>query len=267
MSERAWARAAIPPAHAEALEQVHMLSLHPAIAALLLASCAGSPQPPPTHATVHTADHTAAEADGVGDVDRRSLDHHFASPEAFASEWNDPARDEWQKPSEIVAALALSGGGAVADLGTGTGYLIEPLRAAVGAGGRVLALDVEPAMIAFLEVRGADEGWDNVEARLSAHDDPTLAPESVDAVVTLNTWHHVAERTAFAEKIRAGLTEGGRFVVVDFIPEPTEGHGPPLEMRLAPQVVADELEAAGFSAAVIEETLPRHYIVVGTRQP
>ena len=244
---------------------------HPALAALLLASCAGSPQPPPTHATDHAIEHAVEpaveEIDGAGDVDRRSLDHHFVSPEAFASEWNDPARDEWQKPAEIVAALVLSSGGTVADLGTGTGYLIEPLRAAVAPGGRVLALDVEPAMIAFLEGRGGDEGWDNVEVRLSAHDDPTLAPESVDAVVTLNTWHHVAERTAFAERVRAGLTEGGRFVVVDFIPEPTEGHGPPVAMRLAPEVVADELEAAGFSATVLEETLPRHYIVVGTRQP
>jgi len=220
---------------------------------LMLTGCAASKQVPP------------AQPNDGGDVDRRAMDHQFTSPEAFASNWNDPSRDAWQKPQEIVAALGLTNGGRVADLGAGTGYLIEFLRSAVGSSGHVIALDVEPAMVTYLEERQSEAGWANVEARRSSHDDPKLSPGSVDAVVTLNTWHHVSERTEFARKIHAGLTEGGRFVIVDFITDPTEGQGPPMEMRLAPERVAAELEAAGFSATIIEETLPRHYIVVATR--
>lgn len=38
-----------------------------------------------------------------------------------------------------------------------------------------------------------------------------------------------------------------------------------MEMRLSSEAVVAELEAAGFTAAVLEETLPRHYIVIGAR--
>lgn len=228
--------------------------LGPASLALsLLTGCAASEPVSPSH-TSHD-----------GDVDRRAMDHHFASPQAYASAWNDSSRDAWQKPQEILAALQLTEGGRVADLGVGTGYLVEYLRSAVGPDGQVLALDVEPAMVAYLEQRKSEAGWANVEVRRSTHRDPKLSARSVDAVVTLNTWHHVTERTDFARKIRTGLREGGRFVIVDFITGPTEGQGPPMKMRLEPDRVVDELAAAGFSATIIEETLPRHYIVVATR--
>ncbi len=200
-------------------------------------------------------------------VDRRAMDHHFKAPEALAQEWNDPSRHAWQKPKEILDAMAIEPGATVADLGAGTGYLIEPLAAAVGEDGLVVALDVEPAMLEFLEKRRSEEQWSNVEVRKSAHHDPYLSAASVDAIVTLNTWHHVDGRRRFAEKLYAALKDGGRFVVVDFIAESTEGRGPPLEMRLAPTDVVRELEAAGFSAEIRPESLPRHYIVVATRNP
>ncbi len=213
----------------------------------------------------HNQESPGTHAGHHGDVDRRAMDHHFAKPEEFAKEWNDPARDAWQKPEEIVEALELDPGATVADLGAGTGYLIESLRRAVGEEGQVLALDVEPAMIEFLKERSAAAGWTNVRAVESAHDDPKLAAGSVNGVVTLNTWHHVDARQAFAAKLYDGLAEGGRFVVVDFLPESTEGRGPPPEMRLAAESVVRELESAGFQAEIVEETLPRHYIVVGTK--
>lgn len=223
------------------------------LSALFLSSCAGASQTPST------------QPPAGDDFDRRSMDHHFETPETFAKEWNDPSRDEWQKPDEIIASLGIMPGATVVDLGAGTGYLTEFLRSAVGPDGRVLALDVAPAMVEFLKERGSKAGWDNVEVRPSTHNDPQLASTSVTAIVTLNTWHHVADRTSFAKKLYAALENEGRFVIVDFIPEPTEGHGPPLEMRLEPDAIVTELEAAGFSATVIDETLPRHYIVVGTR--
>lgn len=193
------------------------------------------------------------------------MDHHFAEPKAYAAEWDSPERDAWQKPAEIVAALGLQSGETVAELGSGTGYLIESLRSAVGSTGKVVALDMQPAMIAYLQARAAKSQWTNVQARQTAADNPGLAPASVDAVVTLNTWHHVAERTAYARQVLAALKPGGRFVIVDFLAEPTEGHGPPLAMRLPAEKVIAELTAAGFAAKVADETMPRHYLTVATK--
>jgi len=58
--------------------------------------------------------------------------HAFADPEERAKKWNDPERDKWQYPEEIVAALALKPGATVADIGAGTGYMVAHLSKAVG---------------------------------------------------------------------------------------------------------------------------------------
>ena len=63
-------------------------------------------------------------------------------------------------------------------------------------------------------------------------------------MITLNTWHHISERVAYAKKVHAGLKRGGRFVVVDS--EVDAEMGPPKEMRLAAKRVVEELQAGGF---------------------
>lgn len=191
--------------------------------------------------------------------------HHFADPQRFVAAWNDPARDEWQKPDEIVAAAELGDGDVVVDLGAGTGYLVPHLATAVGDSGTVIAADVEQAMLTFLDETAVENGWTNVQTHLSAYDDPALEPASVDAIVTLNVWHHVSDRTAYAERALAALKPGGVFAIVDFLDEETEGFGPPLRMRLSEEEVVEELTAAGFEVEVVEETMPRHYVVRGRR--
>jgi predicted methyltransferase len=190
---------------------------------------------------------------------------HFADPERFVAAWNSPERDAWQKPDEIVAALGVSPGATVVDLGAGTGYLLPPLSRAVGPSGEVIALEVEAAMIGFIDEAAKREGWTNVHTHAGAYDDPKLPPQSVDAVVTLNVWHHVSERPAYASRVLATLKPGGAFVIVDFLKERTEGFGPPMDMRLTADDVAADLRAGGFEVDLVEETLPRHYIVRGRR--
>jgi predicted methyltransferase len=190
---------------------------------------------------------------------------HFSDPSQYVPAWNDPARDAWQKPEEIVAALRVSPGATVVDLGAGTGYLVPALSRAVGPTGAVVALDIEPAMLTFLQDAATRDGWTNVRTHAAAPDDPKLAPASVDAVVTLNTWHHIENRGAYAAKLLAAIKPGGSFVVVDFLKEQTDGFGPPLEMRLTAEDVAADLRAGGFEVEVVSETMPRHYVVRGRR--
>jgi ubiquinone/menaquinone biosynthesis C-methylase UbiE len=190
------------------------------------------------------------------------LGHRFRSAEEWAKVFDDPARDAWQKPEEVVALTKIDPAMVVVDVGAGTGYFELRLSRAVGPSGRVLALDVEPDMIRYLKERGAREGWTNVEARLAATDDPDLSDASVDRVLVVDTWHHVPERVAYAKKLRAALRAKGRVVVVDFTKESTMG--PPPEHRLSPQSVRDELAAAGLETEIVDEDLPEQYVVVGS---
>lgn len=179
--------------------------------------------------------------------------------ERFAAIFDAPDRDEWQKPEELVAQMALTPGTVVADLGAGTGYFLGRLSEAVGPEGRVDALDVEPAMVAHMQERAAREGLENVIARVIEMDDPGLDDASVDAILIVDTWHHIAERPSYAAKLLRALKPGGVVWVVDFTLDAPQG--PPVEMRLAPEQTIRELTEGGFSAQVVNETMPHQYLV------
>ena len=151
----------------------------------------------------------------------------------------------------------------MADIGAGTGYLVAHLSRAVGQGGEVIAIDVETSMIEYLAKRKGELGPATISPRKVSAESPALKASSVDGAVTLNTWHHIGSRRSYAEKVFEGLKPGGRFVVVEF--EVDADQGPPESMRLEPEVVLEELRGAGFEAEQIEEAMPRHYMIVGTR--
>ena len=79
-------------------------------------------------------------------------------PQAYIASLEDPARDAYQKPHEVLKALALREGEVVADIGAGSGYFTVRFARAVGDTGRVYAVDVSPDMIRHLNRRVRDEG-------------------------------------------------------------------------------------------------------------
>ena len=159
--------------------------------------------------------------------------------------------------------MGIEPGMKVVDLGAGTGYFLSYLSKAAGKKGRVLALDPEPDMVRFMAQRAKREKMANVEPRRIPFDDPKLEPASVDRVLIVNTWHHIGERAAYAGKLERALKPGGRVYVVDFTRDSPSG--PPVEERLEPQQVMSELGGGGLQAELMEETLPRQYVVVGRK--
>lgn len=188
----------------------------------------------------------------------------FSEVERFARHFDDPKRDAWQKPESVIHHLGLVQGQTVADLGAGTGYFEAYLSRAVGPRGKVLALDVEPNMVLYMQKRAKKAGLGNVEARRVTPDDPGLAPESTDRILIVDTWHHIGQREAYAEKLRQALKPGGSVLVVDFTSE--SDIGPPKEHRLSEEQVKTELAAGGLEAEIVKEDLPKQYLVRGTRR-
>lgn len=219
---------------------------------LFTAGC-GAPAAPPHNP--HGAHH-ASHADGAS-----PLVHRFERAADWAPIFDDPARDEWQRPADVVTALDVTPGMTVADVGAGTGYFVPWLSRAVGPAGAVLAVDVEPDMVRHVEARARREGLSNVRAQLGSPRDPGLAPASVDRVLVVDTWHHVPDRRAFAAKLRAALRPGGKILIVDFRPDARRG--PPAHHRLDPAEIARDLEAAGLAARVLSPGLPEQAMVLG----
>jgi predicted methyltransferase len=196
-----------------------------------------------------------------GERGKGPLVHRFEKADDWAPVFDDPARDAWQQPDKVVAALALAPGMSVADVGAGTGYFEGKLAVAVGPQGKVLAVDVEPDMVRYLTERAARENTPNVTAVLATPDDPKLAPASVDRILIVDTWHHIPDRVAYGKKLAAALRPGGFVLVVDFTEDTTRG--PPKHHRIPPAQVASELEQAGLAASTVEAGLPDQFAVKG----
>lgn len=233
------------------------------LAVVLLAACGGSPPPPPPTSSAPPGTHAghAPPAHNHTDHTGGGMHHGFKNAEDWVKVFDDPARDAWQEPERVVAALALTPAMTVADIGAGTGYFTVRIARAVPQG-HVIATDLEPDMVRYLGERAQREGFSNVRAILTPADDPQLAPNSVDRILVADVWHHVDGRLAYARKLASALKPGGQLVIVDFKLDATRG--PPAKFRLAPDAVIAELASAGLTAKVALE-LADQYVISASR--
>ena len=185
-------------------------------------------------------------------------EHRFQDAERWARVFDDPARDAWQKPDDVVRALALAPEALVADLGSGTGYFAVRLARAVPKG-HVYGADVEPDMVRHLAERGRREGLANLTSVAATPGDPRL-PRAVDLVLVVNTYHHIAERSAYFDRLRSSLRPGGRVAIIDFLPDAPAG--PPRHARIPAAFVKEEMGRAGYGLMTEHTFLPHQYFLV-----
>ena len=174
-----------------------------------------------------------------------------------------PERDAYQKPDQVMAALAFRPGERVADIGAGSGYFARRISKAVGPAGVVWAIDIAPDVLEYLEARARREGLANVRIQRVQPDDPQLPAGGVDTILMVDTLHYVKDRGAYARKLRAGLAPGGRVVVIDFLPKSPEERswGPPPEQKLSREEVDVAMAEAGLVPAQVHEFLTEQFFV------
>jgi ubiquinone/menaquinone biosynthesis C-methylase UbiE len=182
-------------------------------------------------------------------------------PVAYAASLDDPARDAYQKPDEVLKALGLRPGEVVADIGAGSGYFALRFAKAVGDRGRVFAVDVSPDMVRLLNRRVRDAGIRNVVTILSDPGDPLLPDASVDRFVIVDTWHHIEDQAKYLGLLKRMLKAGGQVVHIDFQKRELPV-GPPAAMKIAREDVVRQMEEAGFRLAAEHGFLPHQYFLV-----
>jgi len=130
----------------------------------------------------------------------------------------EAVRDEWQRPAEVIEALGVKPGAAVVDLGCGSGYFSLKLSDPVGKDGKVIAEDIRRLSLAFLWMRIFRKSKQNITVLLGKVDNPHLRPQSVNAVLILNTYHEFTAAQRILEHVHESLIPGGRVVIVDRSP-------------------------------------------------
>jgi predicted methyltransferase len=182
-----------------------------------------------------------------------------------AAQLDQPSRDAWQKPAEVVTSLKLHEANVVADIGTGSGYFVPYLSRAVGTSGRVYAIDIQPEMLAFVQRKITELDLTNVTTVLSQEADTRLERESVDLALMVDVFHELGSPESLLSNIRTVLKPGGRLTIIDFeIDSEADRVGPPLSHRVPKERLIAEVEQVGFSLVETIDLLPYQYFLVFT---
>ncbi len=172
-----------------------------------------------------------------------------------------PDRDIWQRPDQIMDALAIAEAAVVADIGAGAGWFTIRLARRVGPNGIVYAEDVQSEAVTAISRRVTAEGLSNVKPVLGQIGDPKLPAASLHAALIVDAYHESEERVPLLRNLAKSLRRDGRIGVVDFKLE-GGGPGPPSDERVSPEVVIHEAKSAGLRLLSQETFLQFQYFLI-----
>jgi len=184
------------------------------------------------------------------------INQPFKNPDVkgFIQKFESPEREVYVKRNEIVAALGLTSGMAVADVGAGTGLFTRLIAEKVGPKGRVYAVDVAQSFLAHIARDARKRGYDQVVTALATQDSTSLPEGSVDLVFLSDVYHHLERPEKTLASIYRALRPGGGLVVIDF--DRVEGRSSAFvlkHVRAGKAVVIKEIERAGFTSVATPE--------------
>jgi ubiquinone/menaquinone biosynthesis C-methylase UbiE len=200
---------------------------------LSLAACSGAP----------TTDESASVKPGIN--------NDFLDPQLDVGKYEQrfevESREIFSQRARIASLVPIDAGGAVADVGAGTGLFTWMFAQKTGPNGKVYAVDIAPKFVDHLRQTAEAKRMGQVEAVLCTERSAELPENSVDAIFVCDTYHHFEYPQATLASLLQALRPGGTLVVVDFIREPGVSRPWILEhVRAGMAEVKAEIEAAGF---------------------
>lgn len=174
--------------------------------------------------------------------------------------WLDrPSRVLQERPQAAVDQLDLKPTDIVADIGAGSGYFTTRLAKRVPQG-RVLAVDVQPEMLALLQQKLADQAIENIDLVLGQVDNPNLPADTLDVALMVDAYHEFAYPHDMMTSVVAALKPGGRVVLAEYRAEN------PMVMikrlhKMSEAQVKREMAAVGLRWLKTEDVLPEQHLL------
>ena len=164
----------------------------------------------------------------------------------------------------LLKELNLKPTDVVADIGAGTGFFSFQLAKKVSKG-QVLAVDIQPEMIAALQANKRRFNAPNVRPILGTTTNPALPTDSVDVVLIVDAYHEFDHPREMGQAIRRALRPGtGRLALVEYR---AEDPNVPIK-RIHKMSVAQarkEMASVGLELVETVETLPQQHLLLFRR--
>ena len=194
----------------------------------------------------------------------RELNKSF---DADLQQWTDRFEHEgraiYDKRYEILDALSLKPGLAVADIGAGSGLISRLIAQRVGGEGTVYAVDIAKNMVDYIARTSKEQGLANIKAVLGDPKSPKLAPASVDRICIIDAYHHFEYPAEMLAEIKKALRPDGVLVLIDFKRIEGVSRDYILKMVRAGQgTFTDEFQNAGFELVERRDDMfPENYLL------
>lgn len=171
-----------------------------------------------------------------------------------------PSRGWEERPQLAIDALNLKPTDVIADIGAGTGYFSFRLARFVPQG-KVLAVDIQPEMLALIEERQQQEGINNIKRVLGTVDNPNLPENSLDLVLMVDAYHEFEYPYEMMQGIYQALKPSGRVVLLEYIREN------PLVLiktlhKMSQKQVKKEMAAIGLTWKETLNVLPQQHLMI-----
>ncbi len=187
--------------------------------------------------------------------------------DADASQWTARFEHEgraiYDKRYEILDEMHLKPGMDVADIGAGSGLFARLIAQRVAPGGTVYAVDIAKNMIEHIDKTAQEEHIANLKAVLGDPHSPKLAPNSVDAICIIDSYHHFEFPTDMLKEISKALRSNGVLMLIDFKRIDGVSRDYILKMvRAGEGTFTDEFQNAGFELVERRDDMfPENYVL------
>ncbi len=185
---------------------------------------------------------------------------HYAGAEWLIRD----TREREERCSLLLTNLGAKRGITVCDMGCGNGFYALKLAEMIGPMGRVLAVDIQPEMLALLKERAAAAELKNIEPILGTLIDPKLPAGEVDLVLLVDVYHEFSHPEHMLAKIRESLSKEGVIALAEFRSE--DPNVPIRELhKMSKEQIMKEFPANGFKLVREYDKLPWQHLMFFAR--
>ena len=164
--------------------------------------------------------------------------HKFPMPEFMADFIDNPIRRKFQPPYETAIRHGIESGMQVLDVGPGNGTYTLGAAQRVGPTGKVVAIDIEPKMIARVQKRIETEGIENIETRVADVYELPFEDGSFDLIYLITVINEIPNIPKAVAEFHRVLKSSGSLVFSEIIFDPDY----PREGTLTQKVLKEDFE-------------------------